>query len=76
MAPSNPGGHLPYYYVYFTNEGRGARKASGSPKILEKTGGGARIPTSAFRLQNLEHTAFPTGQAIELDVFFMFMWVF
>ena len=32
----------------------------GLSKILEQIGGGPRIPTLTFRLQNPEHTAFPT----------------
>lgn len=32
----------------------------GLSKILEQTGGGPRIPTLTFRLQNPEHTPFPT----------------
>lgn len=46
---------------------KGSRKVSSSPKILEQRDGGVRIPTQAFRIQNLEDMAFLTDKATDLD---------
>lgn len=68
LLQATPDDTLFYIYIYYSYSNsisilqmrKEGPDSLGLSKILEQTAGGPRIPTLTFRLQNPEHTPFPT----------------